>query len=54
MIKTLRLLICVWILIISEHAAIGAEEKWVFIEKDQGMTILEKASCPVILVPLCE
>ena len=39
MIKTLRLLICVWILLISDHAAIGAEEKWVFIEKDQGVTM---------------
>ncbi len=39
MIKPLRLLICVWILLISNHAAIGAEEKWVFIAKNQGVTM---------------
>jgi len=37
--KTLRLLICVWILLLSDRAAIGAEEKWVFIEKKKGVTM---------------
>ena len=39
MIKTLRLLIFVCTLLISDHAAIGAEGKWVFIEKNQGVTM---------------
>jgi hypothetical protein len=35
----LSLLIFVCTLLISDHAAIGAEEKWVFIEKNQGVTM---------------
>lgn len=37
--KFFRLLFCVFTLLISDHAAIGAEDKWVFIKKDQGVTM---------------
>ena len=39
MMKFFRLLICIGTLLIIDGAVIGAEEPWVFINQDQGVTM---------------
>ena len=39
MIKFVKLLICIGTLLIIDGAVIGAEEPWVFINQDQGVTM---------------
>ncbi len=39
MMKFLRLLICVCILLIADQTVYSAQEKWIFINKDQGVTM---------------
>jgi len=37
--KFLRLLICVCILLIADQTVYSAQEKWIFINQDQGVTM---------------
>jgi len=39
MMKFLRLLICVCILLIADQTVYSAQEKWIFINQDQGVTM---------------